>query len=135
MVGKDGFSIPLVLVQQELAHLSARYWMLESNQPPFDVETVEEPEERLTVLNRMILGIEPTSEELTDWKQYIDLLRAELSPSEIWASIATVMMQDPRFWCIDDDSTKFTQRVYAGSVGGALGSRAFHLLSQRLNTI
>ena len=97
MIGKDGFSIPLVLVQQELAHLSARYWMLESNQPPFDIESIEEPEERLILLNRMILGIEPTSEELNDWNQYIDLLRSELSPSEIWASIATVMMQDPRF--------------------------------------
>ena len=48
MVGKDGFSIPLVLVQQELAHLSARYWMLESNQTPFDIETIEEPEEELS---------------------------------------------------------------------------------------
>ena len=97
MVGKDGFSIPLVLVQQELAHLSARYWMLESDQPPFDIETIEEPEERITMLNRMILGREPTTEELTDWNQYIELLRMELPASEIWASIATVMMQDPRF--------------------------------------
>ena len=32
MVGTEGFSIPLVLVQQELAHLAGRYWMLESNQ-------------------------------------------------------------------------------------------------------
>ena len=97
MVANDGFSIPLVLIQQELAHLSARYWMLQSNQPPFDIGTVDQPKERLITLSRMILGVEPTTEELTDWNQYIDLLRGELSPKEMWASIATVMMQDPRF--------------------------------------
>ena len=97
MVGSDGFSIPLVLVQQELAHLAGRYWMLESNKTPFSVQDVTDPAERITILNRMILGVEPTNTELDDWIQYVDLLEGEFSAEEIWASIATVMMQDPRF--------------------------------------
>ena len=109
MVGTEGFSIPLVLVQQELAHLAGRYWMLESNQIPFDIQNVTDPEQRITTLNRMILGVELTDTELDDWIQYVDLLEGEFSAEEVWASIATVMMQDPRFWCINDDTTQSIQ--------------------------
>ena len=97
MVGEDGFSIPLVLVQQELAHLAARYWMLESDHPPFGIQDVQKPIDRITTLNKMILGVEPTDAELEDWILSVDLLDEEFSSEEIWASMATVMMQDPRF--------------------------------------
>ena len=58
MVGKDDFSIPLVLVQQELAHLSTRYWILKSNQPPFDIESVRRPR-KVDGTQQKIFGIEP----------------------------------------------------------------------------
>jgi len=93
----EGLSMPLMLIQQELAHLAGRFWFLESDNIPFDVTTAVQPQKRLTTLSRMILGVEPTKQEMEDWEQYIDLLQSEFPPNEVWASIATVMMQDPRF--------------------------------------
>lgn len=93
----EGMSMPLVLIQQELAHVAGRYWFLESDIVPFDITTVEQPTKRIRTLGRMILGVEPTKQELEDWVQYIDLLQSEFPANEVWASIATVMMQDPRF--------------------------------------
>ena len=97
MVGGANFSVPLILVQQELAHLASRFWMMESNKVPFEVHNTLDADERIILLHRMILGILPSSQELIDLKQYIKVLDEEYEPIEIWSSVATVIMQDPRF--------------------------------------
>ena len=98
MIEGDTASLPLILLQQELAHLAGRFWFLESSNAPFEPNSLSDVQENVEMLHLRILGVEPTKQEMQDLEQYIQLLEPLYPTSEIWASVATVLMQDPRFW-------------------------------------
>ena len=97
MIQGDSISLPLILLQQELAHVASRYWFLESDKAPFDASTLKDLDDKVDILHRTILGISATNQEMQDLEQYIELLEPLYSTREVWASVSTVLMQDPRF--------------------------------------
>lgn len=97
MIEGDTTSLPLILLQQELAHLAGRYWLLESSDVPFDPTNLDDFKDKVELLHLRILGVKATKQEIQDLEQYIDLLEPLYPVPEIWASVATVLMQDPRF--------------------------------------
>lgn len=97
MIEGETASLPLILLQQELAHVAGRYWFLESSNAPFDSNNLEDLKERIEMLHLRILSVEASKQEVQDLEQYIQLLEPLYPVPEIWASVATVLMQDPRF--------------------------------------
>lgn len=101
-VGSDDISVTLSMLQTELSNMAVEYWF-QTEEPinlPFGVNSLgdkETQQENILYLHRLILGVEPTETETNDMLVYIKALSAEYEPTDIWKSVARILLQDPRF--------------------------------------
>jgi hypothetical protein len=101
-VGSDDISVTLSMLQTELSNMAVEYWF-QTEEPinlPFGVNSLgdkESQQENILYLHRLILGVEPTETETNDMLVYIKALSAEYEPTDIWKSVARILLQDPRF--------------------------------------